>query len=151
MKTLIHRSFSLLAGSLIMAALPSAVNAITITVVTTFDYPGAGNSTFPYGINNAGDIAGYYLDAGGVTRGFIRLKTGALSRPIVDPGATNNVTRAIGINQARTVVGDYQDSALFYHGYFLSGRTFTTLDFNGTVGSDLFAINDAGDFGGGRV
>ena len=151
MKTLIHRSFSLLAGSLIMAALPPAANAITITVVTTFDYPGAGNSTFPFGINNAGDIAGYYLDAGGVTRGFTRLKTGALSRPIVDPGATNNVTRAIGINQARTVVGDYQDSALYYHGYFLNGHTFTNFDFTGNLGSDLFAINDAGDFGGGRV
>lgn len=148
MKTLIRRSFALLAGTLIMAAFPVAANALTITVVTTFDYPGIGNSTFPFGINNAGDIAGYYLDASGVTRGFTRLKTGALSRPIVDPGATNNVTRAIGINLARTVVGDYQESSLFYHGFFLTGRTFTTLDFSGTVGSDLFAINDAGDFGG---
>lgn len=148
MNTLLQRSFVLLAGTLIMTAFPIAASALTITVVTTFDYPGAGNSTFPFGINNAGEIAGYYIDAGGVTRGFTRQKTGALSRPIVDPGATNNVTRAIGINQSRTVVGDYQDSALYYHGYFLVGRTFTTLDFNGTVGSNLFAINDAGDFGG---
>jgi hypothetical protein len=31
---------------------------------------------------------------------------------------------------------------------FFAGHTFTNLDFNGTVGSDLFAINDGGNFAG---
>ena len=43
--------------------------AITIEVLAAFDYPGDGNATTPFGINQRGDIAGRYLDTSGVTRG----------------------------------------------------------------------------------
>ena len=36
-------------------------NSGSIEVITTFDYPGAGNSTLPQKINDRGDIVGIYL------------------------------------------------------------------------------------------
>lgn len=121
----------------------------TITVVTTFDYPGTGNSTTPYGINNRGDIAGDYLDASNVRRGFIRLSNGHFSPPIVEPNDTGSFTRGRGINSARTIDGDFfnvADNA--FHGYILSGGVFTQFDFGGPVSTDLYGINDAGNFVG---
>jgi len=121
----------------------------TITVVTTFDYPGVGNSTTAYGINNRGDIAGDYLDASNVRRGFVRLSNGHFSPPIVEPNDTGSFTRARGINSARTIDGDFFNVAdNSYHGYILSGGVFTQFDFGGPVSTDLYGINDAGDFVG---
>jgi len=43
---------------------------------TTFDAPGAGTAagqgTVPLSINPAGAVAGWYIDASGVTHGFLR-------------------------------------------------------------------------------
>src|SRR5215472_2481501 len=74
---------------------------ISIRVVTTFDYPGTGNSIFPQKINDAGDIAGVYLDSSDVNRGFVRFRNGNFSAPIVDPNDTCNVTEGNGINNSR--------------------------------------------------
>jgi hypothetical protein len=121
----------------------------TITVVTTFDYPGAGNSTIPFGINNRGDIAGDYLDSSNVRRGFVRLSNGRFSAPIVEPNDTGNFTRGRGINNARTIDGDFfnvGDNA--FHGYILTGSTFTQFDIGPGLSTDLYGINDAGSFVG---
>jgi len=121
----------------------------TITVVTTFDYPGTGNSTTPYGINNRGDIAGDYLDASNVRRGFVRLSNGHFSAPIVEPNDTGNFTRGRGINIARTIDGDFFNVAdNSYHGFILTGSTFTQFDIGPGLSTDLYGINDAGDFVG---
>ncbi len=45
-------------------------------VVATFDYPGPGNSTTLFGINERGDIVGDYLDSSSVRRGFVRRLNG---------------------------------------------------------------------------
>src|SRR5262245_25556654 len=47
-----------------------APNAFSINVITTFDYPGTGNSTLPQKINERGDIIGVFIDSTGVSRGF---------------------------------------------------------------------------------
>src|SRR5262249_54890054 len=39
-----------------------APNSGSIEVITTFDYPGTGNSTLPQKINERGDIVGIYVD-----------------------------------------------------------------------------------------
>ena len=135
------------------AALPHGLLAQlappTITVLTTFDYPGAGNSTTGYGINNRGDIAGDYLDASNVRRGFVRFSNGSFSAPIVEPNDTANYTRGRGINNARTIDGDFFNTAdNSYHGYILSGGVFTQFDIGGPVSTDLYGINDAGNFVG---
>src|SRR5713101_5879907 len=105
-----------------------AANSGSIEVITTFDYPGTGNSTLPQKINERGDIVGVYLDSLGVSRGFVRFSDGSFSAPIVDPNDTVGFTQGRGINNSRTVVGDYAISDGNNHGFFLSGGTFTEYD-----------------------
>jgi len=138
----------LLAGLFVCSpvTLPAAQPPITITVLTTFDYPGTGNSTTPRSINNRGDCTGTYVDSGGVTRGFVRLSNGTFSAPIVDPNDIGNTTVALGINSARLVSGYYLNNT--FHGFFLSGHTYSTFDLPAEVSTFVDALNDAGDFVG---
>jgi hypothetical protein len=124
-------------------------NAGFIEVITTFDYPGTGNSTQPQKINYRGDIVGIFIDSLGVSRGFVRFSDGTFSAPIVDPNDTVGVTRGRGINNSRIVCGEYIGSDGNDHSYFLSGGTFTEYDVPGAIGTDVLGINDAGDFAGG--
>lgn len=127
----------------------SAVAQVNISVVATFDYPGVGNSTTPFGINQGGDIAGDFLDSNGVNSGFIRFRDGSFSPPIVDPNDTGNFTRGLGINSAQTVVGDFFNTGdNSFHGFFFSGGGFTQFDFTANVSTNVIGINDAGDFVG---
>ena len=125
-----------------------AANSGSIEVITTFDYPGTGNSTEPQKINERGDIVGIFLDSLGVSRGFVRSSNGSFSPPIVDPNDTVGFTEGRGINNRGTVVGDYATSDANNHGFFLSGGTFTEYDIPGALSTDVFGINDAGDFTG---
>ena len=118
-------------------------------MITTFDYPGAGNLTLPQKINERGDIVGEFIDSSGVVRGFVRFSDGSFSAPIVDPNDTVGFTEGRGINNPRTVVGDYVISDGTVHSFFLSGGTFTEYDVPGAVQTNLLSINDAGDFTGG--
>ena len=126
-----------------------AANSGSIEVITTFDYPGTGNSTSPQKINSRGDIVGEFIDSSGVVRGFVRFSDGSFSAPIVDPNDTVGFTEGRGINNSRTVVGDYAISDGNNHGFFLSGGTFTEYDVPGAVSTNVLGINDAGDFTGG--
>jgi uncharacterized membrane protein len=125
-----------------------AANSGSIEVITTFDYPGTGNSTEPQKINERGDIVGIFLDSLGVSRGFVRFSNGSFSAPIVDPNDTVGFTEVRGINNPGTVVGDYASPDANDHGFFLSGGTFTEYDIPGALSTDVFGINDAGDFTG---
>jgi hypothetical protein len=125
-----------------------APNSGSIEVITTFDYPGTGNSTLPQKINERGDIVGEFIDSNGVTRGFIRFKDGSFSAPIVDPNDTVGFTEGRGINNSGTVVGDYGSPDANDHGFFLSGGIYTEYDVPGALSTDVFGINDAGDFTG---
>src|SRR5213595_265857 len=126
-----------------------APNAFSINVITTFDYPGAGNLTLPQKINERGDVVGEFIDSSGVTRGFVRFSDGSFSDPIVDPNDTVGFTEGRGINNSRTVAGDYATSDGTLHSFFLSGGTFTEYDVPSSVQTNLLSINDAGDFTGG--
>ena len=129
---------------------PQAANAGSIEVITTFDYPGTGVvTTSPQKINEKGDIVGEFIDSNGVTRGFIRFSDGSFSDPIVDPNDTVGFTEGRGINNSRTVAGDYVISDGTLHSFFLSGGTFTEYDVPGTVQTNLLSINDAASFTGG--
>ena len=134
-----------LMGTFAQQAVPSG----SIEVITTFDYPGAGNNTLPQKINERGDVVGEFIDSSGVTRGFVRFSDGSFSAPIVDPNDTVGFTEGRGINNSRTVAGDYVISDGTVHSFFLSGGTFTEYDVPGAVQTNLLSINDAGDFTGG--
>src|SRR5438067_7280384 len=125
-----------------------AANSGSIEVITTFDYPGAGNSTLPQKINERGDIVGVFIDSLGVTRGFVRFSDGSFSEPIVDPNDTVGFTEGRGINNSRTVVGDYATPDGNLHGFFLSGGTFTGFDIPGAAFTAVLSINNPGDFTG---
>ena len=126
-----------------------ARNSGSIEVITTFDYPGAGNATLPQKINERGDIVGEFIDSSGVTRGFVRFSDGSFSDPIVDPNDTVGFTEGRGINNSRTVAGDYVISDGTLHSFFLSGGTFAEYDVPGAVQTNLLSINEPGDFTGG--
>ena len=125
-----------------------AASSGSIEVITTYDYPGAGNLTLPQKINERGDVVGEFIDSSGVTRGFVRFSDGSFSDPIVDPNDTVGFTEGRGINNSRTVAGDYVISDGTLHSFFLSGGTFTEYDVPNTVQTNLLSINDAGDFTG---
>jgi len=125
-----------------------AANSGSIEVITTFDYPGTGNSTLPQKINERGDIVGEFIDSNGVTRGFVRFSDGSFSAPIVDPNDTVGFTEGRGINNSRTVCGDYVGSDGNAHGFFLSGGTFTEYDVPGALSTNVLGINDSADFAG---
>src|SRR6266516_1671607 len=126
-----------------------AANSGSIEVITTFDYPGTGIvTTSPQKINEGGDIVGEFIDSNGVVRGFVRFSDGSFSARIVDPINTVGFTEGRGINNSRTVVGDYVGSDGNSHGFFLSGGTFTEYDVPGAPSTAVLGINDVADFAG---
>ena len=126
-----------------------AAKSGSIEVISTFDYPGTGNSTLPQKINERGDVVGEFIDSSGVTRAFVRFSDGSYSDPIVDPNDTVGFTEGRGINNAGTVNGDYAISDGTLHSFFLSDGTFTEFDVPNTVQTNFLGLNDAGDFTGG--
>jgi uncharacterized membrane protein len=125
-----------------------AASSGSIEVITTFDYPGAGNLTLPQKINERGHVVGEFIDSNGVTRGFVRFSDGSFSAPIVDPNDTVGFTEGRGINNSGTVCGDYLSSDGNSHGFFLSGGTFTEYDVPGAPSTAVLGINDVADFAG---
>jgi len=106
---------------------------------------GAVSSTAS-GINNRGDIAGFYTGRGGVTRGFLLGAHGHLYRLSV-PGSSS--TMAFGVNDNREVVGTYMvgsgNNAKSFG--FIWSRDFgfrTVNDPHGRGATTLNGINDAG-------
>jgi hypothetical protein len=126
-----------------------APNSGSIEVITTFDYPGTGNQTLPQKINERGDVVGIFIDSSLVSRGFVRFSDGSFSAPIVEPNDTVGFTEGRGINNSRTVDGDYVGGDNELHSFFLSNGTFTEYDVPGALETNLLSINDAGDFTGG--
>ena len=76
-----------------------AAPPFTIDVLATFDYPGTGNLTRPQKINDAGNIAGSFVDSSGVNSGFVRFRNGDFSAPIIEPNQ-DFLTDLRGINNS---------------------------------------------------
>jgi len=55
---------------------------------------------------------------------------------------------AIGIKTADEIVGFYEDSSGVFHGFLLSGGTYTTVDFPGAACTEAIDINDTGEVDG---
>src|SRR5215831_17435643 len=116
--------------------------AAPIYTFTTFAVPGAFD-TVAFGINDAGQIVGYFSTTG--RHGF--LKDGATFTTI-DVPAGANFTELHGINDAGQIVGVFRD-ATGQHGFLKDGATFTTIDDPAATGSTTpTGINDAGQIVG---
>jgi hypothetical protein len=118
-------------------------------IIATYDYPGAAGYIISSGINDKGDIAGYFFDAAGDLRGFVRFHKGRFSAPIIAPNDTG-VTYATDINNTPTVCGEsYNSVHNAYHGYLLTNQAFTSFDIEGARSTTVAGINVNGDFVGG--
>jgi uncharacterized membrane protein len=98
---------------------------------TTVDFPGAV-LTNVQGINDSGDLVGFYNDAAGRTHGFIR--SGGMFRSVDMPGATS--TQARGIAPNGDLVGSYQrpneSGGVPSHGFLLTASgSFREVDYPG--------------------
>jgi uncharacterized membrane protein len=124
--------------------------AATIYTFTTIDFPPAissNNSIFPFGINNAGQIVGYYGLPVPFAPTFGFLKDGPTFTTI-DPPDTTHATVALGINNAGQIVGSFAN-ATGGHGFLKDGATFTTIDDpRATRSTQAAGINDAGQIVG---
>jgi len=83
---------------------------------TTLNDPVNPHDTLAYGINDAGQVVGYYFDGNNHEHGF--LYSGGIYITLDDPLATNG-TNALGINNAGQIVGQYQIGTVT-HGFLLT-------------------------------
>jgi probable HAF family extracellular repeat protein len=100
--------------------------------------------TYSNGINNRGQVVGYFEDASLVTHGF--LKNGDTFATIDVPAASS--TYALNINDSDEIAGYYLEAGN-YHG-FVRGRDgqFTTVNVPGAVWTGIEANDDRGDLAG---
>ena len=126
--------------------------AATITVLETFDFPGTGNNTLPQKINDGGLIVGIVIDSSGVSKGFLRARSGNFSNAFVEPNDTGNLTNGRGVNNAKVVVGEYLNGTDgTFHGYRLAKGTFKEYDVTDALDTVPLGINNVGDFCGNIV
>jgi hypothetical protein len=124
--------------------------------IVTFDPPGAGtgNNTSgivsaPTGINNRGDIVGFYLDAGtpsAGTHGFVRWADGRFTT-FDDPSANSSpiYTAPNAISDTGVIVGSYSDTVTS-HGFVREqDGYFVTIDGPRAVSTACLDINATGE------
>ncbi len=116
----------------------------SFTYLNGFLPSGAGNNQ-AVGINNAGTVAGFFVDSGGVTHGF--LLVGNTETTLDYPGAT--FTQAFGVNNHGEVVGIYIDASMVQHGFTYLGGVWQTVDDPLGIGTTLInGVNDLGQLVG---
>jgi hypothetical protein len=112
---------------------------------------GAAPSLTAAGINNRGDVAGFYTTKGGTVDGFLKLSNGHFTT-IAVPGAS--MTQAFGLNDSDTVVGTYTlgtGSTATTHGFIwrIGGHLTTGVDDPNDPGTTVLnGINNEGDIVG---
>jgi len=109
-------------------------NAFTLPGITTTGVAGRG-------INDKGDIVGWYLDSSGDEHGF--LLSGKTAVTIDDPNGTTNLE---GINNNGEISGLYTDSSGNRHGfiYDIAKAKFTELLVPGSTYVEVWGLNDDG-------
>ena len=107
----------------------------------TGDLPANVNSQAT-GIDNAGDVVGFYLPTATTSDGFL-IKSGTTTPITLQfPGST--FTQALGINDEGQVVGFYNDAGGVTHGFIWSNGNWTSVDAPGASATTINGINDAG-------
>ena len=110
----------------------------------------AGPSLTAAGIDNWGDVAGFYNKTSSQVDAFLRVHNGQFITLAV-PGAA--MTQAFGVNDRDEVVGAYtvgSGNSAMTHGFiWRPGHGFTTLDDPHGIGATTInGVNDAGDLVG---
>jgi probable HAF family extracellular repeat protein len=126
--------------TVLVISIASSAYGLSYNFTTTIDVPVA-QMTWANGINNSGQVVGYYNDAvSGDYHGFL-YDDGIYS--LIDlPGASATV--ASGINDSGQIVGYGQFQNFQFHGFLDDGGDFTTIDYPGTSFTIPKAINNTG-------
>jgi hypothetical protein len=96
--------------------------------------PAAVGGAQATGINNAGQICGFYIDGNGVNHGFL-LSSGLL---LVLDAPASTFTQALGLNNEGQVVGVYLDGGGASHGFVWTSKTgYQTVDAPAGIGTTL--------------
>jgi uncharacterized membrane protein len=112
---------------------------------TPVTLPVAADAVTATGINDNGDVTGFYT-VGKTTTAFQLEHTGRFIRLSFGQG-TN--TQALGINNADQVVGSYVDAAGAMHGFLFSHGQLTRVDDpNGAGGTVVNGLNNKGQLVG---
>jgi uncharacterized membrane protein len=107
---------------------------------------GTGNSQAT-GINNNGEISGFFVDSGGVNHGFL-VNNGLLST-FDAPISGETGTQILGLNNLGQFVGFYTDAVGNTHGFFDDNGAFQTVDSPLGIGTTTInGINDLGQLVG---
>ncbi len=116
---------------------------------TPIDYPNALD-TDAIGINNRGQVTGYFIEAdeAGNRRihGFLLNRINGVPIPIDYPKAPN--TQAYGINNVGEIVGVFGADFDTAHGFLLSNHVYTPIDFPEAAATLPYGINDSGQIVG---
>lgn len=120
----------------------------TIQLLEIFELGGQTFGPNVEGISRQGRVVGWTQDLADNFRikGFVRSKNGRVAS-LVFPGEGTS-TYAEDINASTTICGFYVDSAGAAHGWFLVDGTYSSFDVPGALDTEIFGINDAGDFVG---
>lgn len=109
---------------------------------TPFDVAGA-RDTYPLGINNAGEIVGYWDTNPSSPHGFLRTPDGLIFSLDV-PDAGSGGTAAFAINDVGQVTGYYADTSGLLHGFVQTRGQFQKLDAPAAVATIATTINNYG-------
>ena len=111
---------------------------------TSLDVPGA-TRTEARGINDSGQVVGFYDDASGISHGYLKDSVGYTTLDATSLGATN--TFSWGINDAGQIVGSYNYPGFDNRGFLLDAGVYSTIDSPGGPmppdGNAAFGINNA--------
>ena len=119
---------------------------------STFDVPGSNlGTTYAGGINNAGQVTGYYRD-GAVTRSFVDtggvFTTFGVPNPLPPIGSTGTFLAAYGINDAGQTVGIEYNGSASAAGFLDTGGTLSGVNVPGALQTTPQGINNAGQIVG---
>jgi hypothetical protein len=96
------------------------------------------------GINNAGNIVGFYQPTTTTAIGFLDVGN---TISTIDPFGSL-FTQALGINNAGEIVGFYTDAGGIQHGYIDLGGVFSSFDPPGSVSTTINGVNNLGQIVG---
>jgi PEP-CTERM motif-containing protein len=96
------------------------------------------------GINNAGDVVGFYMPTSTTSLGFEDIGG---SIKTIDPFGSS-FTQALGINNEGEIVGFYTDAGGVQHGYTDVNGLFESFDPTGSTSTTINGLNDIGQIVG---
>jgi uncharacterized membrane protein len=110
---------------------------------TQLDVPGAA-TTYAYGMNDHGDIAGSYVDTNGVTHAY--LYSGGSFTEWDAPGASRTTFQ--DVDNSGNVVGNWSDGGTNHAFLWTAGTISETFSYPGAILTSVQGMNNQGDVAG---